>query len=43
MRSRVLLGHPHIGVYPHLRLRLQRQAIDTLGNALGPPAAAVVR
>ncbi|KOU85947.1 MULTISPECIES: tyrosine-type recombinase/integrase [unclassified Streptomyces] len=50
-----LLGHAHIGVtagvYTHVRLRLQRQAIDTLGNALGPtgdepedpPAAAVVR
>ncbi|RSS83973.1 site-specific integrase [Streptomyces sp. WAC06614] len=49
-----LLGHAHIGVtasvYAHVRLRLQRQAIDTLGNALGgqdddpddPPAAAVV-
>ncbi|MEU6263197.1 hypothetical protein [Saccharopolyspora shandongensis] len=39
------------GVYAHVRLRLQRQAIDTLGNALGltdddpddPPAVAVVR
>ncbi len=50
-----LLGHAHIGVtatvYAHVRLRLQRQAIDTLGDALGltdndpddPPAAAVVR
>jgi len=49
-----LLGHAHIGVtagvYAHVRLRLQRQAIDTLGNALGPtdvpddpPNAAVVR
>ncbi len=50
-----LLGHAHIsvtaGVYAHVRLRLQRQAIDTLGNALSraddgsddPPAAAVVR
>ncbi|MFJ4808989.1 tyrosine-type recombinase/integrase [Streptomyces longwoodensis] len=50
-----LLGHAHIGVtagvYAHVRLRLQRQAIDTLGNALGltdedpddPPAATVVR
>lgn len=50
-----LLGHAHIGVtagvYAHVRLRLQRQAIDTLGNALNPtdsdpddpPAAAVVR
>ncbi|MBU3871647.1 tyrosine-type recombinase/integrase [Streptomyces sp. 4503] len=32
-----LLGHAHIGVYAHARLRLQRQAIDTLGNALGRP------
>ncbi|SCK13841.1 hypothetical protein YW7DRAFT_00879 [Streptomyces sp. AmelKG-E11A] len=50
-----LLGHAHIsvtaGVYAHVRLRLQRQAIDTLGDALGltdddpndPPAAALVR
>ncbi|KOX18180.1 integrase [Streptomyces sp. NRRL F-6491] len=46
-----MLGHAHIGVYAHVRLRLQRQAIDTFGNALGqtddepedPPAAAVVR
>ncbi|MEU9004952.1 tyrosine-type recombinase/integrase [Streptomyces sp. NPDC048551] len=50
-----LLGHAHIGVtagvYAHVRLRLQRQAIDTLGNALSPtsdrrddpPAAAAVR
>ncbi|CAM5633036.1 Site-specific integrase OS=Streptomyces tendae OX=1932 GN=GUR47_26175 PE=4 SV=1 [Streptomyces tendae] len=49
-----LLGHAHIGVtagvYAHVRLRLQRQAIDTLGNVLGPtdapddpPTAAVVR
>ncbi|GAB2584643.1 site-specific integrase [Streptomyces capparidis] len=50
-----LLGHAHIGVtagvYAHVRLRLQRQAIDTLGHALGqnddgpdtPPVAAVVR
>jgi integrase len=34
-----LLGHAHIGVtatiYTHVRLRLQRQAIDLLGNALG--------
>ncbi|MDH6128407.1 site-specific integrase [Kitasatospora sp. GP82] len=37
-----LLGHAHIGVtatvYAHVRLRLQRQAIDTLGNALRDPA-----
>lgn len=49
-----LLGHAHIGVtagvYAHVRLRLQRQAIDTLGNVLGPtdapddpPTAAIVR
>ncbi|WP_338018101.1 tyrosine-type recombinase/integrase [Streptomyces taklimakanensis] len=50
-----LLGHAHIGVtatvYAHVRPRLQRQAIDTLGNALSPtdgdhddpPAAAIVR
>ncbi|MEV7514844.1 tyrosine-type recombinase/integrase, partial [Streptomyces diastaticus] len=35
-----LLGHAHIGVtagvYTHVRLRLQRQAIDTLDGALGP-------
>ncbi|RWZ77605.1 hypothetical protein EQK42_02095 [Streptomyces albidoflavus] len=47
------LDHAHIGVtatvYAHVRLRLQSQAIDTLGNALrstdgdhdGPPAAVV--
>jgi integrase len=49
-----LLGHAHIGVtatvYAHVRLRLQRQAIDTLGDALratecadGPPSAEPVR
>uniref|UniRef100_A0AAU2JLV1 Tyrosine-type recombinase/integrase n=1 Tax=Streptomyces sp. NBC_00049 TaxID=2903617 RepID=A0AAU2JLV1_9ACTN len=50
-----LLGHAHIGVtagvYAHVRLRLQRQAIDTLNDALNtdnagpadPPAAAAVR
>ncbi|MGQ5609202.1 MULTISPECIES: tyrosine-type recombinase/integrase [Streptomyces] len=50
-----LLGHAHIGVtagvYAHVRLRLQRQAIDCLNNALNgaeeppddPPAAALVR
>ncbi|WP_435807830.1 tyrosine-type recombinase/integrase [Streptomyces parvulus] len=36
-----LLGHAHIGVtatvYAHVRLRLQRQAIDTLGTVLGSP------
>ncbi|MFF5566190.1 tyrosine-type recombinase/integrase [Streptomyces sp. NPDC012623] len=48
-----LLGHAHIGVtagvYAHVRLRLQRQAIETLGSVLGPtdtpdapPTAAVV-
>ncbi|MEV5310197.1 integrase [Streptomyces sp. NPDC052610] len=50
-----LLGHAHFGVtagvYAHVRLRLQRQAIDTLNNTLGstdndpddPPSAAVDR
>ncbi|MEU7345768.1 tyrosine-type recombinase/integrase [Streptomyces bacillaris] len=50
-----LLGHAHIGVtasvYAHVRLRLQRQAIDTLNNALDtenddsgdPPSAARLR
>ncbi|MER6315627.1 tyrosine-type recombinase/integrase [Streptomyces sp. NPDC001581] len=46
-----LLGHAHIGVtagvYAHVRLHLQRQAIDTLNNAFGqpddPPATAAVR
>ncbi|GHE36483.1 hypothetical protein GCM10018771_15930 [Streptomyces cellulosae] len=50
-----LLGHAHIGVtagvYAHVRLRLQRQAIDALSNALSgqdddpddPPTAAIVR
>ncbi|MFD8723900.1 tyrosine-type recombinase/integrase [Streptomyces sp. NPDC059629] len=37
-----LLGHAHIGVtatvYAHVRLRLQRDAIDLLGNALDGPA-----
>lgn len=37
-----LLGHAHIGVtasvYAHVRLRLQRDAIDTLSSALGSPA-----
>ncbi len=36
-----LLGHAHIGVtatvYAHVRLRLQRDAIDTLDAALGSP------
>ncbi|SDL91250.1 hypothetical protein SAMN05444921_102165 [Streptomyces wuyuanensis] len=36
-----LLGHAHIGVtatvYSHVRLRLQRNAIDTLGTALDGP------
>lgn len=36
-----LLGHAHIGVtatvYAHVRLRLQRDAIDTLSTALGSP------
>ena len=48
-----LLGHAHIGVtatvYAHVRLRLQRQAIDTLGVVLtstdpdNPSVTAVVR
>ncbi|WP_435888342.1 hypothetical protein [Streptomyces niveus] len=29
-----LLGRVPIGVYTHVRLRLQRQAIDTLGSIL---------
>ena len=37
-----LLGHAHIGVtatvYAHVRLRLQRDAIDLLGHALRSPA-----
>ncbi|MDT0416463.1 hypothetical protein RM574_13300 [Streptomyces sp. DSM 41982] len=37
-----LLGHAHIGVtatvYAHVRLRLQRDAIDLLGHALRYPA-----
>ncbi|WP_328697074.1 tyrosine-type recombinase/integrase [Streptomyces sp. NBC_00342] len=37
-----LLGHAHIGVtatvYAHVRLRLQRDAIDLLGNTLRNPA-----
>ncbi|WSU94240.1 integrase [Streptomyces anulatus] len=50
-----IIGHAHIGVtagvYAHVRLRLQRQAIDTLNVFLGqadedpvdPLATAVVR
>ncbi|MFF4599872.1 hypothetical protein [Amycolatopsis sp. NPDC001319] len=38
-----LLGHAHIGVTAgvcaHVRLRLQRQAIDTPSSALGPTDA----
>lgn len=37
-----LLGHAHIGVtatvYAHVRLRLQRDAIELLGHALRNPA-----
>ncbi len=37
-----LLGHANIGVtatiYAHVRLRLQRDAIDLLGHALRNPA-----
>ncbi|WP_405858867.1 hypothetical protein [Streptomyces sp. NBC_01515] len=36
------MGHAHIGVtasvYAHVRLRLQRDAIDLLSNALRTPA-----
>ncbi|MFJ3880414.1 tyrosine-type recombinase/integrase [Streptomyces sp. NPDC090077] len=39
-----LLGHAHIGVtatvYAHVRIRLQRDAIDPLGHALGKPSGA---
>ncbi|MFE2844323.1 hypothetical protein ACFXKS_12295 [Streptomyces scopuliridis] len=39
---RELLRHTYIGVtagvYAHVRLRLQRQAIDALGTALDVPA-----
>jgi hypothetical protein len=42
-----ILGHAHIGVtatvYAHVRLRLQRQAIDTLSNALRHPADATTQ
>ncbi|MYS95985.1 tyrosine-type recombinase/integrase [Streptomyces sp. SID5469] len=42
-----LLGHAHIGVtatvYAHLRLRLQRDAIDLLGNALRNPDETAIR
>jgi integrase len=42
-----LLGHAHIGVtatvYAHVRLRLQRDAIDLLGNALRNPAQPATR
>ncbi len=42
-----LLGHAHIGVtatgYAHVRLGLQRDAIDLLGNALRHPAELAVR
>ncbi|MGW5450185.1 integrase [Streptomyces asiaticus] len=53
--ARVAEAHPHIGltasVHAHVRLRLQRQAIDTLNNALSggnenpddPPASAAIR
>ncbi|KUL52135.1 integrase [Streptomyces sp. NRRL F-4489] len=37
------LGHAHIGVtatvYTHVRLRLQRDAIDTLSTALNGPVS----
>lgn len=46
-----LRGHAHIGAYAHVRLRLQHQAINTLGDVLDmaddvpddAPVAAVVR
>ncbi|MFD7450657.1 tyrosine-type recombinase/integrase [Kitasatospora sp. NPDC059827] len=42
-----LLGHAHIGVtatvYAHVRLRLQRDAIDLLGNALRDPAQPAIQ
>jgi integrase len=42
-----LLGHAHIGVtatvYAHVRLRLQRNAIDVLGNALRNPNETATR
>nr|WSX47676.1 hypothetical protein OG409_01015 [Streptomyces sp. NBC_00974] len=50
-----LLGHAHIGVtasvYAHVRLRLQRQAIDALSGALSstddspddPPTTTIIR
>ncbi|QMU73674.1 tyrosine-type recombinase/integrase [Streptacidiphilus sp. P02-A3a] len=42
-----LLGHAHIGVtatvYAHVRLRLQRDAIDLLSNALRNPAQPATR
>ena len=42
-----LLGHAHIGVtatvYAHVRLRLQRDAIDLLGSALRTPAPPATR
>jgi len=41
-RRKELLGHAHIGVtatvYAHVRLRLQRDAIDILGTTLNGPA-----
>jgi hypothetical protein len=41
---RELLGHDHIGVtatvYAHVRLLLQRDAIDSLSTALGSPETA---
>lgn len=40
-----LLGHAHIGVtatvYAHVRLRLQRDAIDLVGRALAKPSESV--
>ncbi len=40
--TKELVGHTHIGVtatgYAHVRLRLQRDAIDLLGRTLGRPS-----
>ncbi|WP_328928352.1 hypothetical protein OG429_29940 [Streptomyces sp. NBC_00190] len=47
MWGKRLHGHAHIGVtatvYAHVRLRLQRDAIDLLGNALLAPAEPATR
>ncbi|WP_422724226.1 hypothetical protein [Kitasatospora purpeofusca] len=35
-----VLGHAHIGApaYAHVRLRIQRDAVDLLGRTLGKPS-----